>query len=847
MRKFVIIFIVIFVLIIGALIAIPVFFKPTLLELTRNTLNKELKAEVYFDDLNISFFKHFPKISLELNKLTVIGKEEFANDTLLDVASVEAKMNITSLFKKKGKGISELIIKNPRLNFVVGKSGEENWKIEKVLYSPPQQQTPARKPSGDEEVFKLRLDKIKIENGRIVYEDKSAPMKLIFSGVNFDINGNMYGTSANLKLDGKVNDFLFNYNGAELISHTSLQTRSQLEMDYEKMIFSVSENEFFINRLPLEFNGKIEMPGDSIFFDLMYKTKASDFGSFLALIPPGYEEYLKDVTADGTASVSGKLKGYYAGEDYPGFELNADIQNGSFHKRGLPEKISNIKAQIEVNKPQGNLSLSEVNIKEAHAEIRNNPVDLTLKLTNLFSDAHFDGLFVGKINFSDLKNALPMDSVNLSGTVDANLVLKGNYSSVVNENYDQIKADGVVILDQFVFQSAELSQPVSISSGRLDFTPRNILLKKCAVNIGQSDFNLTGQVGDYLNYFLKDGTLKGEMQLNSKFVNLNELLVLYNPKPKIESQPAKMQTASFFPVSFSSDEKEEKEELPAFSIPNNLNLVFHSSIQQAVADQIPVSDINGLITLRNGKLNMDGLTMNMLDGTVMLTGSYQNTEQNKPLFDFGFDIRNINIATAYQTLKSLQKIAPIAGNSTGEISSKLNMSGQLTPDLQIIGKSLNGQGNFSSTNLKINNSPLFNQLKGILKTEKLQNVKIDDFTAAFNINNGNMDLKPFKTKVADQEATIYGTLSAENLLNMRLDFQIKRDAFGSDIQNILSILPGNEKITVVPAGVIIEGPVDNPEVKMDLTDTRKVITNATKGDLQNTLEQIGKGLKNIFK
>ena len=147
MRKFVIIFIVIFVLIIGALIAIPVFFKPTLLELTRNTLNKELKAEVYFDDLNISFFKHFPKISLELNKLSVIGKEEFANDTLLDVASVEAKMSLTSLFKKKGKGISELIIKNPRLNFVVGKSGEENWKIEKVLYLPPQQQTPARKPS----------------------------------------------------------------------------------------------------------------------------------------------------------------------------------------------------------------------------------------------------------------------------------------------------------------------------------------------------------------------------------------------------------------------------------------------------------------------------------------------------------------------------------------------------------------------------------------------------------------------------------------------------------------------------------------------------------------------------
>ena len=845
MKKIVIIIVVIFALIIGVLIAIPVFFKPTLLELTRNTLNKKIKAEVYFDDLNVSFFRQFPNISLELKDLTVMGKEEFANDTLLDVSSVQAKINITSLFKKKGKGINELIIINPRMNFIVGKSGEENWRIDKVSFSPPQQQAPDMEQTGSDNVFDLRLDKIKIENGRIVYEDRSMPVKLTFAGVNFDINGNMYGTSANLSLSGKVNDFLFNYNGADLISHTTLETRSQLGMDYEKMVFSISENEFFINRLPLEFTGNIEMPDDSVYFDLAYKTKESDFAGFLALIPPSYENYLKDVTTDGTASVNGKLKGYYAGDNYPGFELNVDVQNGLFQMNGLPEKIENIKAQIQVNKPQGNLSLSLVNIKAAHAEIRNNPVDLTLKLSNLFSDAYFDGLFVGKINFSDLKNALPMDSVNLSGTVDANLVLKGNYSSVATEAYDQIKADGVVLLDRFTFQSPEFTQPVYIPSGRLDFTPRNISLKNCVVNVGQSDFELTGQVGDYLNYFLKDGTLKGELQLKSKFVNFDELTLLYKSDPETKTSPTQVSQASFFPVSFSSaEEDEEKEEMPAFIIPDNLDLVFRSSVQQALFNKVSLTNLNGLVTLRNGKLNMDGLSMNTLGGTVNLTGSYQNTEQNRPYFNIGFDIRNINIATAYQTLTSLQKIVPVAGNSIGEISSKFNMSGQLTPDYKIVGNSLNGDGSFGSTNLQINNSPIFNELKGILKSEKLRSVKINDFTAAFNIKNGNMDLRPFKTKVADQEATIYGTLSAENLLSMRLDFKVKRDAFGNDIQNILGILPGNEKITIVPAGVIIEGPVNNPEVKLDLTETRKTITDATKGELQNSLDNL---LKNFLR
>jgi len=51
---------------------------------------------------------------------------------------------------------------------------------------------------------------------------------------------------------------------------------------------------------------------------------------------------------------------------------------------------------------------------------------------------------------------------------------------------------------------------------------------------------------------------------------------------------------------------------------------------------------------------------------------------------------------------------------------------------------------------------------------------------------------------------------------------------------------------VVPAGVIIEGPVGNPEVNMDLSETRKYITNATKDELQNTIDKLGKGLRKLF-
>ena len=326
--------------------------------------------------------------------------------------------------------------------------------------------------------------------------------------------------------------------------------------------------------------------------------------------------------------------------------------------------------------------------------------------------------------------------------------------------------------------------------------------------------------------------------LNSDLCNLNELLRL--PKPKA---PANEVVAS--------DSKDNNSTAPesdnlAFSVPANIDISFRSQIGRAVFDRLPISEISGLITAKDEKLMLNGLNMNMLQGALSLNGSYQNTIQNQPLFDFGIEIVNFDIPMAYQTLSGLRRMLPVAGHSEGKFSTTMKMKGQLSSSHQIIPSSINGTGNFSTTNLLIKQSPIFNQLKGILKPEKLQNVKVADFKANFIVDNGNLELRPFTTKVAGQETRFNGTLNAENLINMRMDFKVERDAFGADIQKILAVIPGNKNIKVVPAGVIIEGPVGDPEVKMDLSETRKYIANATKDELQNTIDKLGKGLLKLF-
>lgn len=839
MKKSLIIIAGILLLLVVLLITIPVFFKPALIDASKSALNKQINAKVEFQEFKISMFRNFPNVTIELQKVYVTGKDEFESDTLLTVENARAKMSLISLFKKTERRIEEINLLQPKLNLIVGKTGNVNWEITAEPEKKPNV-TPEILKEKVEQPFSLQLEKIRIINGTFIYDDREIDMLQAFNNLNLNVKGEMYGSSTELMVEGKVDSYSLEYKGVKYIPEISLETITKLNVDYEKMDISIIENELLVNRLPMEVTGLIQIPSDSTFFDLTLKTKDSDFGNFLALIPPGYEDYLKKIRTTGSASISGTVKGLYFEENYPAIDLKIDVANGNFKYADLPEEIKNIRADISLKKPQGDLDLTEVKIKNAHFEIKNYPVDLTLLLKNLVSNPYFDGAFVGTLNFDQLKEALPLDSVNISGTIDANLFVKGNYSSVENEQYELIKSDGIVLLDNFLYDSPALTQKILVPSGKLDFSPQYVNLSQLNMKVGQSDFNLSGKVYNYLNYIFKDGTLQGDLQLVSSFVNFNELVRL---QVKEKSAANVNQKPTVQAVNSSNSVSAEK---LVFDVSKNIDFTFRSNIDRAIFDRLPITGITGLITAKNGKLILNGMNMNLLDGELKLSGSYENNPQNHPFFDFGLDVVKFDIPMAYQSLSGFQRMMPVGAQSQGKISSSMKMKGQLTESFVIIPTSVDGTGIFATENLKIIDSPVFNQLKGILLTEKLKNVDIEDFKANFIIENGNIDLKPFKTKVAGQETTVFAKLSADNLLDMRLDFKVNRDAFGTDIQNILSAIPGNQKITVLPAGVAISGPVGDPDVKVDLSETRKVITSAAKDGLQDSLNKLGKGIRKLF-
>jgi len=826
------------VLIFGILAALPFLYKDKLLAKVKTTLNDQVNAKIDFTDFKVSLFSQFPKVEMEIRNFSLIGINEFANDTIFSAGSISTNISLMQMISGKGLELNSLTIENPRISLISDKAGKVNWDIVKASTT---DKTATSSPEASTEAFKMKLNDVRVNNLNLQYNDLAMPMKVWVKNSNLSSSGDVSGTVTSFNMKGDVGEFIFEYDSVKYISKTKLKAETGLKVDYAKMNFAFDQGKLWINNLPLEVNGSFAMPNDSMLFDLAFKSEKSDFATILSLIPADYQKYLEKADVKGSAEFKGSVKGLFYKEIYPASDVLLSASNASFKYQGLPESVQDIQISAQISKPEGDLNLLKVNVEKAHASIKNNPLDLRLLVTEPMTDPNIDASFAGTIDFASLKQAIPIDSLDITGIMKAKMQMAGRMSSIEKQEYEKFQSSGEATIQNFRIQSNQLTKPLEISQGQVKANTKQINIERFDAKVGQSDFSLQGNVSNYLAYMFKNGVLKGDFNLKSSFLNFSELSNIQKSSAKTSSKGAEAKTTAVAST----------DSVTAFQVPKNLDLSFQSSIQKAVYDKMPINNINGLVKVKDQRMELTNLTMDMLQGKLAINGSYTSNKENKPLFDFKLNMENIDLPTAYQSLSTFQHYLPIAARSQGKISTQFGLSGGMNEKMKIVPATLNGLGVLNTQNLMIVDSPVFDQIRGIIKKEKLKNVKIDDFTAKFQFENGRLNMNPFKTTIADQQATIYGSLSASREINLNMDFVINREDLGADINKGLDILPGSQNIKLIDASVILKGSITKPEVSLDLSKARAQIEQQVKKasveELKGSVKKIGDELKKLFK
>ncbi len=820
---------IIIAIILLALIIVPYLFSDKIEEIVKREINNYVDATVDYKDFSLSIFSSFPDLQASLEDVSIVGKDKFKNDTLAYIGYFAAEVNIMSVFEES-IAINSVALENAKVKAIVATDSTANWDIVKASTDT----TVVEETDTTTSTLALDLNEVIIRKTNVAYIDSTSNMAAYVNDINLDLNGKMVGDITNINLLLKIAGIDIELDGIKMLNGSTVDFNAGIEADLANNKYTFQENLLNFSGIPLAFDGYAQLKDTTILVDMKLAAKETSFKTILALIPDYIMKDVPGLKMDGTFDLFANIKGEYIDLSHiPALDVAFRINDGVIKYPDLPKSLNDINVDLTVKNPGGNADLTTVDLSKFHFELGNNPFDALLKVTTPISNATIDAMLKGTVNLSSLKEALPLDSISLAGIINADLSIATDMKAIETAAYETIKANGALGLNSFTFESSDFPQGVIIPEAKLAFSPKAVVLNPLKVNVGKSDFDITGNVENYLAYALSDGTLIGKVTLASNLIDCNELMGETSTETTTADSTVVQNTANTDSTTTSSASD--------LAIPKNLDILVTADINELLFDKLTINKIAGQIDIKDGIAQLSKLNMNIFEGTATLNGAYNTKNPEKPLVDMAINLGSVNINSLTNSFSTIDSMLPIAKHAYGVIDLALNVDTELDGELSPVLSTTNGKGSFHSTDIQLKGSDFQEKLSTLLKNEKYKELSLKDLNVKFTIEKGNILIEPFKMKMLNKEAQFSGKQGLDQSMDYLLTIPFERAEVLSLLGNLSSGM--NKEGADVPVGITIKGILTKPTLGLNLDEAKNVLMDEVKAKAEEKITEAKEELK----
>ncbi len=808
MKKLLVIFVVLILVLIAAVVSIPILFKGQIIEAFQEEANKNLNAKLEFNDLNLSLISNFPNVSADIEDLSVVGIDTFAIDTLVSFEKFKATLDLMSLISGDEIKVKQLILDKPNVNIKILQNGISNYDIAKEDTTVKEKNI---EDSSEDSKFKINLDKFEIKNGNVIYDDRKENIYASIKNINYVLSGDMTEKLTNLDMKLIIDALTVKSGGITYLNKTKTTFNSEIEADIENSKYTFKENTFTLNEINLGFDGYLEMPEEDIIMDFTFKTKKAKFKDVLSMIPAIYKKDFADVKTSGKFKLNGYVKGTMTEELMPAYGINLLVDNAFFKYPDLPKSVENINVNLKVDAEAGTGDNITIDVKNANLTMANNPISIKtfIKMTKV--DIAMRGNIKGKVDFNTIKDVVPTENMKLTGTLTTDINFKGNMSDIENEDYEKFDANGNLTVEKMNIDAVDMPK-VNIQKANMNFSPQFVDLKQFDAIVGKSDLHLVGKIKNIFSYIFKDELLTGTFDFNSGFLDVDELM------KASESDPEGQETEN------------KTDETEVIEIPSNLDFTLNSRINKIKYDKLSITNAVGKIIIKDSKLDMKNLKMNMLGGAMTMNGSYDSKKLSEPLADLNMSISNFNISETFKAFTSIKAIAPIIENCTGNISADISLKSILDTEMMPVLKTIMSSGSINSNNISISNNSLLGKLAGKTKQNKFKSPRVNNLNLKYIIDKGILNVLPTDFKIAGTKVNFGGTQSLDKKLDFNLGMLLPKGVAGALVSK-LNIGKSQENVDVTAK---IGGTSDKPKI----VGFSSALTDGLKDEVVKKVEEV---------
>lgn len=464
------------------MLILPYLLPETIKTEVKKYTNVHLSGELHFEEAGLTFFKHFPYLTITLEDFLLKGSEPFASDTLVAAKEVSLGLNLPRLIFKGEVVMDKIFVNDGVVNILVNRKGEPNYNV---------YEGEAKQDETSSDDASLQLNLIQFDNMKLSYDDLSTDIFIRADGFYYEGKGDLDQQVFDLQTKAQIKSFDFAMGGQEYLKDKIVNARLKTKINTQSLSFIFEENNLKINKLPVEFKGKLDFLKNGYGLDFEVLTQNSSLNDFFTALPPEFIQWLETKSVKGKTNAFFSLKGDYIVEENksPDIIFKMNVRDGYINAPNAPHPASAIFMDFETRLPGLNPEQLFVKLDSLYFKHGKDDFSAIIKSQGL-SRMELMAKIKTKLDLDQLQKAVGLPDVEFGGKLFADININGVYD-ISSGSFPKTK--GMLELKDGKVKSSYYLNPISDIQFKLNVQNPSGNLENTTISISPASLVFEGQ------------------------------------------------------------------------------------------------------------------------------------------------------------------------------------------------------------------------------------------------------------------------------------------------------------------------------------------------------------------
>lgn len=340
------------------------------------------------------------------------------------------------------------------------------------------------------------------------------------------------------------------------------------------------------------------------------------------------------------------------------------------------------------------------------------------------------------------------------------------------------EARGKIDFDKLRLFSRYFPIPIHMEGTSVEYNTNRVTLKDARLHLGKSDLRLNGQLSQLRAATLRGGTLKGNLTVQSKLIDCNQLLLAMNRGARFaeadEKAPASFNTDSITALEYQNMEIGAQDTLRTDTttqlmiIPKFLDLSLRTDAKRIQFKDLELENVVGEVVVRDQVLNLSELRMNSNIGDGSLTMVYSTPDEAHASMGLELGLNKILVNKLIDLFPSMDTLVPMLRSFEGVVDCQITATCQTDSTMSVLLPTLNASCFMRGKNMVLLDGETFAEISKTLMFKNKKRNLIDSIAVDLAIKDNKIEVFPFLVEMDRYKVAVGGTHN----MDMTFDYHL---------------------------------------------------------------------------